>query len=147
MKEEVPPTRYADAAQIFEMQVDNFTFSSGVLSRDVSAAVRDAELRLSNHKNVGGSILYVITSTESVTKDTIMEPDLAEKFLQNNVKMMVGESGPGAQVLSRFSVLSQGGYYYRESWGTTAFFTQINEEIDNLIGSGLKTERRIVRIC
>lgn len=128
---------------MFQLQIDNFTFSENVLSRDVSAVLRDAvEPRLSQYKDTGGSILYIITSTESTTKDTVLETDLAEKVLLNNIKLIMAESGPGNQALSRFSILSEGSYYYKISWGTTAFFTPINAEINYLCANGIKSQLR-----
>lgn len=143
--EEVAPIRLADGQNIFDQLINNFTFSSNVFTRDVSAVVRDAELRLRKYKDTGGSILYVITSTEAITSDTVTEIELAEKFLVHNIKLMAAESGPGAQGLSRFSILSQGSYRFGLKWGSTAFFTPLKNEIDSLCKNGLKNERRTVR--
>lgn len=143
--EEVAPIRYADGKNIFEEFINNFTFSSNVTSRDVSAVVRDAQIRLHEYKDSGGSILYVITSTDSTTNDTVTETEMADKLLANNIKLMVAESGLGAQGLGRFSVLSQGSYYFATKWDTTAFFTPIKDQINGAYQNGLKNERRVVR--
>ena len=144
LNEEMEPTQFKDAKILLNELTNNLTFSSNITSRDVSAVVRDAEMRLNQYKNTGGSILYIITSTEATTNDTVTETLMAEKLLVNNIKMLVAESGPGSQSLTRFSVLSQGSYYYKERWETTAFFTPIKQEIENLCQTGLKNERRVV---
>ena len=144
LKEEIAPIRFEDGKEMLYSQLNNLTFSENVVSRDVSAVLRDAEPRLRQYKDTGASILYIITSTESATKDTVLETDLAEKCLLNNIKLVVAESGPGNQALSRFSIMSEGSYYYKISWGTTAFFTPINKEIDYLCANGIKSQRRTV---
>lgn len=144
LKEEIPPTRLDQESQLlFAEKVNKFNYTN-IVTRDVSAAVRDAERRLRKYKDIGVSILYITTSTKSVTKDTVIETDMAEKLLLNNIKLVVAESGPGTKALSRFSVVCQGSYYFAEYWGSTAFFTPINQEIESLCRKGLKNERRIV---
>ena len=146
LMEEIPLKPVGDNLLEFQNKADAFVPSTAVLTRDVSAAIRDAELRLSQFKDVGGSILYIITSTVSVTNDTVVETELAERLLLNNIKLVVAESGPDAttKALSRFSMLSQGSYYYQDSWRTTGFFLQINREIDALTRNGLSRQRRLV---
>lgn len=146
LMEEIAPKRIGDSIAEFNSKADSFVYSPDVLTRDVSAVIRDAELRLRQYKDIGGSILYIITSTESVTNDTVTETEMSERLLLNNIKLVVAESGPNVltKALSRFYILSQGSYYFRESWGTTGFFLQINREIDALTRNGLKTERRTV---
>ena len=146
LMEEIPLKPVGDNLLEFQNKADAFVPSTAVLTRDVSATIRDAELRLSQFKDVGGSILYIITSTVSVTNDTVVETELAERLLLNNIKLVVAESGPDAttKALSRFAMLSQGSYYYQDSWRTTGFFLQINREIDALTRNGLRTQRRMV---
>ena len=148
LMEEIPLKPVGDNLLEFQNKADAFVPSTAVLTRDVSAAIRDAELRLSQFKDVGGSILYIITSTVSVTNDTVVETELAERLLLNNIKLVVAESGPDAttKALSRFSMLSQGSYYYQDSWRTTGFFLQINREIDASTRNGLRTQRRLVTL-
>lgn len=144
LKEELPPRRIHDGYDALTQKVNNFVVSSNVQSRDVSAVIRDAESRLRQYKDIGGSILYVVTSTGSVTNDTVIETEMAERLMRNNIKLMVAETGyDTSKALARFAVLSQGGYYFKPTWDTT-FFTPINAEIDNNCKTGLKTERRIV---
>lgn len=146
LEEEIPPTPFAQVEVELGNLVNNFIYNSEVLTRDVSAAIRDAEARLRQYKDVGGSILYLITSTGATTNDTVIETDMAERLLVNNIKLIVAESGPVAlkQSLSRFSVLSQGSYYFRENWETTSFFVPIDQEIEALCRSGLPHLRRTV---
>lgn len=143
LKEEIPPAPFGEIQVLLLDKVNNYNYTS-VVTRDVSAAIRDADRRLRKYKDIGGSILYIITSTKSVTNDTVIETDLAEKLLLNNIKLVVAESGPGTKALSRFSVLSEGSYYFAENWGSTAFFTPINKEIEALCRAGLKNKRRTV---
>ncbi|KZS03432.1 putative Calcium-activated chloride channel regulator 1/sw [Daphnia magna] len=93
LKEEYPPKRIADGYDDLGTIVDNFVVSQDVLSRDVSAVIRDGEARLRQYKDTGGSILYLVTSTDSVTNDTVIETDLAERLMQNNIKLVVAETG------------------------------------------------------
>lgn len=146
LKEEIAPIRIEDGKNVLDEKINNFVFSADILTRDVSAAIRDAESRLRQYKDVGGSILYIITSTESVTSDTVIETEMAERLLRNNIKLEVAESGPDVvtKALSRFSTLSQGSYYFQTSWGTFGFFTPIINEIDSFCRYGLKSERRTV---
>lgn len=146
LNEEVPPSRYEDIEVLLGNKVNDFVYSASVESRDVSAVIRDAELRLRKYNNIGGSILYIITSTGSVTNDTVVETDMAERLLLSNIKLIVAESGPIllGKALSRFSILCQGSYYFKENWETTSFFLPIDNEIDTLCRSGLKDERRTV---
>lgn len=144
LKEEYPPKRIADGYDDLGTIVDNFVVSQDVLSRDVSAVIRDGEARLRQYKDTGGSILYLVTSTDSVTNDTVIETDLAERLMQNNIKLVVAETGlSDGKSLSRFSVLSQGGYYFKRTWDSS-YFTPVNNEVDNIFKNGLKTQRRIV---
>jgi riboflavin biosynthesis pyrimidine reductase len=144
--EELPPTRIQDGKEALDQKTFAFDYSDNVVTRDVSAVIRDAELRLSKYKDVGGSILYIITSNESETNDTVTETNMAEKLLLNNIKLVVAESGENlVKDLFRFSVLSQGSHYFTPFWESTAFFTPINTEILNDCQNGLKTERRMVR--
>ncbi|XP_046643221.1 calcium-activated chloride channel regulator 1-like isoform X2 [Daphnia pulicaria] len=145
--EELPPTRIQDGKQDLDEKINDFDYSDNVVTRDVSAVIRDAELRLSKYKDVGGSILYIITSNESETNDTVTETNMAEKLLLNNIKLVVVESGENlVKDLFRFSVLSQGSHYFTPFWESTAFFTPINTEILNDCQNGLKTERRMITI-
>lgn len=140
------PARIVDGRDNLDLLINNFVYSTSVSTRDVSAVIREAEQELSKYKDVGGSILYILTSTGSSTNDTVVETEIAERLLANNIKLIVGESGPLAlgQSLSRFTTLSQGSYYFRENWQNTGYFTPINNEINSLCGSGLTTQRRIV---
>lgn len=146
LNEEIPPTPFAEAEATLANKVNNFVYNPNVIIRDVSAVIRDAESRLRQYRDVGGSILYVITSTGSTTNDTVIETDMAERLLVNNIKLVVAESGPAVlgKSLSRFAVLSQGSYYFRENWETTAFFTPIDQEIETLCRNGLVQLRRTV---
>uniref|UniRef100_A0A0P5UIX1 Calcium-activated chloride channel regulator 1 n=1 Tax=Daphnia magna TaxID=35525 RepID=A0A0P5UIX1_9CRUS len=144
LKEEYPPKRIADGYDDLGTIVDNFVVSQDVLSRDVSAVIRDGEARLRQYKDTGGSILYLVTSTDSVTNDTVIETDLAERLMQNNIKLVVAETGlSDGKSLSRFSVLSQGGYYFKPTWDSS-YFTPVNNEVDNIFKNGLITQRRII---
>ncbi|XP_057379893.1 calcium-activated chloride channel regulator 1-like isoform X2 [Daphnia carinata] len=144
LKEELPPRRIGDEYDNLISKIDNFVVSQTVLSRDVSAVIRDGEARLRQYKDTGGSILYLVTSTDSVTNDTVIETDLAERLMQNNIKLIVVETGLGTgKSLPRFSVLSQGSYYFIPTWDTP-FFTPINNEVDAICRNGLKTQRRII---
>ncbi len=146
LKEEIAPIKIGEGKEALDAKANNFVYSPNVLTRDVSAAIRDAEFRLRQYKDVGGSILYIITSTESVTNDTVTETEMAETLLLNKIKLEVAESGPDilTKALSRFSILSQGSYYFQQNWTTAGFFNQISREIDALCRSGLKNERRTV---
>ncbi|KAI9558300.1 hypothetical protein GHT06_015053 [Daphnia sinensis] len=144
LKEEFPPRRIGDVYGELNAAIDNFVVSVNVPTRDVSAVIRDGELRLRQFKDTGGSILYLVTSTNSVTNDTVIETNLAERLMQNNIKLIVAETGlDNGKSLSRFSVLSQGGYYFIPTWDTY-YFTPINNELFSICGSGLKTQRRII---
>lgn len=143
LKEELPATRIEDGKDDLDAKVNSFKYSESVLVRDVSAVIRDAELRLRKYKDVGGSILYVVTSNESETNDTVTEMNLAEKLLLNNIKLVVTESGPNLRKdLFRISVLSKGSHYFTPAWDST--FTSISREIVKDCENGLKTERRTV---
>lgn len=143
--EELPPTRIVEGKEALDEKTFSFKYSENVFTRDVSAVIRDAELRLRKYKDVGGSILYIVTSNESETNDTVTETNMAEKLLLNNIKLVVAESGESlAKNLFRFSVLSQGSHSFTSFWGSSTFFTQINTEIENDCKNGLKTERRMV---
>lgn len=147
LKEAIPPRPYSEISDELSGAIDQLAFSTGVVSRDVSAVIRDAEQRLRQYKNVGGSILYIISATESGTNDTVTETDMAESFLRNNIKLEAAESGPNGvnkKALNRLSVLAQGEYYYSESWGSTFFFKPITDDIISLCGNGLTVERRMV---
>ncbi|XP_032784296.2 calcium-activated chloride channel regulator 1 [Daphnia magna] len=144
LKEKYPLKRIADGYYDLIAIVDNLVVSQDVLSRDVSAVIRDGEARLRQYKDTGGSILYLVTSTDSVTNDTVIETDLAERLMQNNIKLVVAETGlSDGKSLSRFSVLSQGGYYFKPTWDSS-YFTPVNNEVDNIFKNGLKTQRRII---
>lgn len=146
LKEEVPPTRFEEGEVLLLNKVEKFNYSS-VVTRDVSAVIRDAERRLRIYKDIGGSILYIITSTGSVTNNTVIETDMAERLLLNNIKLVVAESGPIdlGKALYRFSVLSQGSYYFQEKWESNSTFPPIDKEIEVLCcRAGLKNERRTV---
>ena len=88
----------------------------------------------------------MITSTASSGSDETLEAELAQKLVSSNVKLIAAETGIGDQILERFSLLSQGSYYYGLEWGTAAFFTNINAEIVDLASSILTLDRRTVRL-
>jgi hypothetical protein len=143
LKEELPAKRIEDGKRDLDAKVNSFAYSESVLVRDVSAVIRDAESRLRKYKDVGGSILYVVTSNESETNDTVTEMNLAEKLLLNNIKLVVAESGPNLRKdLFRISVLSKGSHYFTPAWDNT--FTSISREIVKDCENGLTTERRTV---
>jgi hypothetical protein len=145
LTEEIPPTRIEDGVSDFTEKVNSFIYSVSVSTRDVSAVIRDAELRLRKYKDVGGSILYVVTSNESETNDTVTETNMAEKLLLNNIKLIAAESGPNfMKDLFRVSVLSQGSHYFTPQWDNT--FTAINTEILNDCQNSLKIKRRMVYV-
>lgn len=123
--------------------INSFTFNPNVVTRDVSAVIRDAEPILKPYKDMGGSILYILTSAGSITNDTIIETDVAERLELNNIKVIIGETGPGQKALSRFSVVSQSSYYFRNDWDA-GYFTTINNEILSLCETGLLNQRRTV---
>lgn len=143
LKEKSPPRRIEEAKSDLATLINSFVYNSNVLTRDVSAVIRDAEPILKPYKDTGGSILYILTSTDSVTNDTIIETDVAERLALNNIKIIIGESGPGQKALSRFSVVSQSSYYFIANW-TSTYFTNINNEIISLCATGLLNQRRTV---
>lgn len=146
LKVEVPPSRFEDVRNDLTDLNTNFEFSSTIESRDVSAVIRDAFSTLQKYKDVGGSILYIVTSTDSMTKDTVLETDMAEIFLLNNIKLAVVESGPGNQALERFSILSEAMYSFQTLWETSTVFDNTNEAIMSWLSDGLKNERRMVSL-
>ena len=116
------------------------------LSRDVSAAVRDAGLRFKSALLT--AFVYVITHTESVTKGIVREPDLLWKLLLQNSKFSPGSAFSHTTLKSPsyclgFPCRHRADIITVKKWGSTIFFTQLNEGIDNLIRNGL-IQRNIV---
>ena len=147
LKTLVAPIRLADGQSTLNAAINSqLSFDTNEVNRNVPAVLRDALALLSQYRDVGGSIVYLITSTASSGNDLLLETDLAEKFMFFNIKLVVAETGNnGVQALDRFTLLSEGSYYTGSEWGSTAFFTPINNEIVSLTKSILSLQRLTVR--
>ena len=146
LKTLVAPARLADAQTTLTTAINALNFDANEFNRNVPAALRDASANLFQYKDVGGAIIYMITSTGSTGSDQVLEADLSQKLVANNIKLIAAETGNNGELaLNRFSILSQGSYYPGIEWGTTAFFTPINTEIVALASNIFKLDRRTVR--
>ena len=127
--------------------INAITFSTDVRSRSTPAALRDSISRLAKFKDLGGSIIYLVTSTVSDGSESLIETDIAEHLHQNNIKIVVGESGPDSQSLNRVAQLSEGFYTFALDWGGTAFFTPMTNEVTGIISNpnALQLNRRTVQ--
>ena len=144
----VVPVRLADGQSTLNTAINNLAFDGNEFNRNVPAVLRDVLASLSQYRNVGGSIVYLITSTGSSGNDLLFETDLAEKLIFYNIKIIVAETGStGVQVLNRFSSLSEGSYYPGTEWESTGFFTPISNEISTLTQSILTLQRRTVKMA
>lgn len=144
----VVPVRLADGQSTLNTAINNLAFDGNEFNRNVPAVLRDVLASLSQYRNVGGSIVYLITSTGSSGNDLLFETDLAEKLIFYNIKIIVAETGStGVQVLNRFSSLSEGSYYPGTEWGSTGYFTPISNEISTLTQSILTLQRRTVKMA
>lgn len=146
LKTLVAPIRLADGQSTLNTAINSqLSFNTSEFNRNVPAVLRDVFALLAQYRDVGGSIAYLITSTGSSGNDLLLETDLAEKFMFYNIKLIVAESGStGVQALDRFTLLSEGSYYTATEWGSTSFFTPINNEIASYTKSILSLQRRTV---
>ena len=148
LKERITPAPFtSDQLRTLNNFINSLAFSATVSSRSTPVVLRDGISRLAKFKDLGGSIIYLVTSTVSDGSEILIETDIAEQLHQNNIKIVVGESGPGSQSLSRVAQLSEGFYTYAPDWGGTSFFSPMSNEVYRLANStnGLHLNRRTVR--
>lgn len=147
LKEVVAPVPLGAGRTQLDDAINALVQSSNVFTRSTPAALRDGISRLAKYKDVGGSIMYIITSTVSDGSETLFETDVAQMLLRNNIKLVVGESGNvanGGQSLARVSVLAQGYYLFRPKFDASTFFTPLATEVLLLTEEILSLTRRTV---
>ena len=112
----------------------------------MGAAIRDAITKLEPYKDQGGSILYLVTASQSQSSE--LELDIVENLIKNNIQLVAVEAGGGTHnALQRFSLLSHGEYFPTESYGSSSFFTPANRLVASLASQDpLIIDRQIVTL-
>ena len=75
-----------------------------------------------------------------------METDIADFLLNNNIHLVMVESGAGYQAGRRLTALSGGDYFRGEQWWTFSFFKPAHIRITELTTSPIAIDRRAVRL-
>ena len=152
LQELVAPDKLTkDHQNILNAAISSLNYSN-YETRNTPAVLRDGISLLARYKNVGGSIMYISTSTSSSGSDTLIEPKLAQMLTDNNIKVVIAESGTtgngGGQSLNRLSTLGQGYYRYALEWGSYQFFNPFNNYILGLITNEiLELNKRTVTLA
>ena len=73
-----------------------------------------------------------------------METDVAELLFNNNIHLVLSESGAGHLAGKRLAALSGADYFHADVWKMTAFFRPIHDRITELTNNAVATNRRAV---
>jgi hypothetical protein len=127
--EKLPPSDISDGEIVTE--IGKLQTNANELNRNVGAAIRDAIIKLEPYKDQGGSILYLVTASQSQSSE--LELDVVENLIKNNIQLVAVEAGGGTHnALQRFSLLSHGEYFPTDSYGSASFFTPANRLVARL---------------
>ena len=142
LTEKLPPSAISDNA--ISTEISNLPTNENELNRNVGAAIRDAITKLEPYKDQGGSILYLVTASQSQSSE--LELDIVENLIKNNIQLVAVEAGGGTHnALQRFSLLSHGEYFPTESYGSSSFFLPANRLVASLASQDpLIIDRQIV---
>ena len=140
--EKFPPSDLSDSE--IGTEIGKLQTNENELNRNVGAAIRDAITKLEPYKDQGGSILYLVTASQSQSSE--LELDIVENLIKNNIQLVAVEAGGGTHnALQRFSLLSHGEYFPTESDGSSSFFTPANRLVASLASQDpLIIDRQIV---
>ena len=144
LNERVSPDRIDENKEAVMEVINGLQFNSKIGIRNVASVLRDAIQRLIRFKDVGGSILYVMAHSCS-QGSRVLETETAELLLNNNIQLVLVESGDLlCQSGSRLARLAGADYYQTDQWKTVGFFRPIHERVAELTEKAITVNRRAV---